>query len=229
MALGIQTTSGGGDFLGVVKFDARAGRFFRVDRSQDSAGAWQSDDVEVPVGSTFVMDLANIEVGWISFTSGRPDFHLVPLGQPLPAKPSADHKQGLRVRLFAPTLLGGVREFSHTAKCVLASVDALHDAFSAAPEARAGKVPVVKFAGTTAVKTTGPQGTTTNYAPQLAIEKWIDRPADLPSSVAPGFIATAAAAAPAAAPAAAKPAAQHVPPPAQPAPAPVSTVGAPDF
>src|SRR5690606_30386892 len=125
------------------------------------------------------MDLENIEVGWINFET-TPEFRLVPLGQPLPPKPGDKFRQGFRTRIkLAKSIGGDVREFSHTAKAVLGAVDALHDAYVAAPESRAGKLPVVKLAGTTPIKTKTPQGTTTNYAPVLEIVQWIDRPEDM--------------------------------------------------
>ena len=64
MALGFSntgTSSGGGDFLPIVKYDARAGRFFRVDRE---------DGVSTPVDITrsfkAVFDFENVETGWIA-------------------------------------------------------------------------------------------------------------------------------------------------------------------
>jgi hypothetical protein len=67
MALGMNyDTSGGGDFLPIVKYDARAGRIFRVDRL---------DRVNNPVDITrsfkAVIDLENIEVGWLDFQHRR--------------------------------------------------------------------------------------------------------------------------------------------------------------
>jgi hypothetical protein len=218
MAFGIKTTSdGSGDFLPIVKFDARAGRFFRVDRVQGSNG-WESHDEDITGKGPFIIDLARVQVGWISFANG-PTFQLVPLGQPLPAKPGgvdekgkSTFKQGFRVRLFAPQLLGGVREFSHTAKCVIAAMDQLHDAYLAAPESKEGKLPLVEMTGTIAVKTPTPQGTTTNYAPVFKIAQWLDRPVELDDAPAQENVAPAAAKATLAHPQSNH--AQHVPPPA---------------
>jgi hypothetical protein len=169
------------------------------------------------------MDLAQIEIGWLSYTGGAPDLRMVPFGEPLPANPSKDHRQGFRVRVFAPKLLGGLREFASSAKVVIASMDALHSTHEAAAERGQGLVPVVSFAGTTPVTTKTPQGSSTNYAPLFRIEKWVPRPADLPIGALPGAqpaaAATAAVAAPAmtaAAPVAAPP--RPIPPPAPTAP-----------
>src|SRR6185437_16345860 len=84
-----------------------------------------------------------------------------------------------------------------------------HSAYEAAPEATAGKIPVVKMTGAQPITTQRPQGKSTNYKPTFAIQQWIDRPAELGDKPAaqPATLA----------PVASKPAA-HVPPPAPVAP-----------
>ena len=59
------------------------------------------------------------------------------------------------MQLYAQKLLGGVREFASTAKVVIAAMDALHNAFEAAPERAQGLVPVVTMSGTEPVTTDG--------------------------------------------------------------------------
>lgn len=216
MALGIQTESSeGGNFLPIIKYDARAGRFFRRDRSQDGGGAWVTDDVDITNVLQMVMDFAAIEVGYISFTGGTPDFRLVPIGHPLPPRPADKDdkgqplfKQGFRCKVkLAKSCGGDVREWSHTAKVVLSAVDAIHDAYTSAPEAAQGKLPIVKCTGATPIKS----GQSTNYQPVLEIAGWVDRPEGLPLPAQTGH------AAPAAQPQAQQPAPQapYVPPPAQ--------------
>jgi hypothetical protein len=181
MALGLQTeTGGGGDFAPIVKYDARSGRVFRVDRTQGASG-WETNNVEVTNGFTFVPDLENIQVGWALFASGvAPQFHMVPLGQPLPAKPSDQYKQGFKMMVKLGQAAGGdLREFASCAKVVIGAIDALHSEFEANKAANPGKLPVVAMTGSTAVTTTGQGKSSTNYAPTFAIQKWIDRPAEL--------------------------------------------------
>lgn len=210
MALGINTNSEGGEFKNIIKFDARAGRFFRVDRAQDSSGQWNKNDVDITNGISFIMDLASIEVGWASFAGGVPDFKLVKVGEPLPPRPAGvddkgkpAYKQGFRCPIkLAKSCGGDAREWAHTAKVVLGAVDDIHNAFLAAPEAKQGKLPVIRCSSTRAVKS----GQSTNYAPVLEIAQWVERPSDLP-------LTDAAAKAPP------PPAASAVPPPAQQAPA----------
>ncbi|MFA9204990.1 MAG: hypothetical protein ACEQSH_00895 [Bacteroidia bacterium] len=196
MALGLNTESGGGDYADIVKYDARAGRMFRVDRSQDGGGQWQTNNVEITQGFQAVFDLDNIEVGWSLFASGvAPSFVLVPLGQPLPARPSDQHKQGFRVMVKLGKSSGGdVRELASVAKVVIGALDSLHTEFLAQRAKNPGKLPVVALSGVTAVVTTGKGQSSTNYAPVFEIKSWVDRPAEFDGQ-------TAAASPPAQAPA----------------------------
>lgn len=216
MALGLNTSPTGGDFLPICAWDARAGRFFRVEREQQSDGSWMSNKLDITNSQpSFVADFGSISVGYIAFTPTGPSFELVPLGSPLPAKPTPDHKQGMRLKLFSPKNFGGagLREFASSAKSVLNAIDVLHSEFEAAPEAAAGQLPVVKLEGSTAVTTKGPQGNVTSYAPVLRIISWVERPTDLGERTVPAPRAGARTSAPPAQPPAAPPA-NHVPPPA---------------
>lgn len=185
MGLGLSNGATGGEYLPIVKWDARAGRMFRVDRTQGANG-WESQTVDITnERPTFLIDFGAIEVGHMAFTATGPSFALAPLGQPMPARPSPEHKQGCRVRLYSPKFLGGLREFASSAKAVLGTIDALHTAFEAAPEAAAGKIPAVQLDGSTAITTKGPNGTVTSYAPVLKVVSWHDRPADLGERTVP--------------------------------------------
>lgn len=175
MALGLQTESSGGDFLPILKFDARAGRFFRRDRNG-------TENVEVDITKNFkaVLDLESIEVGYINFmTGGAPDFQLVPLGKPMPAKPTENHKQGFRIVCKLASDCGGdLREFSSCAKVVIRGIDALHEAYLAGEKENPGKLPVVVLKDTVPVTTEGKQKST-NYQPVFEIVSWVPRPKDM--------------------------------------------------
>lgn len=212
MGLGLSNSSGGsGDYLPIITWDARAGRMFRIDRSQGGDGGWVSDKIDITNDRpTMVADLGSIEVGWMAFLPTGPSFKMAPLGSSFPEKPSADHKQGARLKVYSPKNLNGVREFATSAKSVLGAIDALHDAFVQSPEAASGKVPVVQLDGSTSITTKGPNGNVTSYAPVLKILQWVDRPSELGDRTvaAPGGVIAAAPAPRAAAPT------SHVPPPA---------------
>lgn len=173
MALGILSS---GDIKPIVKYDGRAGRWSRID-----------DKVAIDITQNFaaIFDLGNIEVGWAKFVSGgAPDFQMVKIGAPYPARPSEEHKRAVRVMVKLGASCGGdLREFATAAGCAIEALDELHDAYLAAPEAKSGMVPIVQMTGSTARKTTTPKGTTTNYKPTLQIVKWIARPAEFDGDV----------------------------------------------
>lgn len=175
MALGLKTESTGGDFLPILKFDARAGRFFRRDRQN-------MENVEVDITKSFkaVIDMENIEVGYVNFaTGGAPDFVLVPLGDPMPQKPSDGHKQGFRIVVKLGNDCGGdIREFCSCAKVVIKGIDQLHEDYVAGEKENPGKLPIVVLKDTIPVTTEGRQKST-NYQPVFEISGWVPRPKDL--------------------------------------------------
>jgi hypothetical protein len=132
------------------------------------------------------MDFENIEVGFIHFPAGAaPEFRVAPIGQPMPEKPNANFKQGIRMMLKLGKDCGGdVREISSTAKAMLGAFDTCHTEYLAGVKDNAGKLPVVSLETTIPIVTQGrdPSGQavkTTNYAPVFKIVSWVDRPADL--------------------------------------------------
>lgn len=188
MALGLSNGSaGGGEIRPYVKYDAKAGRMFRIDRVQGSDGQYSTDQQEITNIAQFVVDLANIRVGWINYTAQGPVRKLVVLGkEPIPARPTDTNsegklafKQGFEVDILLNKESGGgpSRILGSAAGCVINAMDELHDAYSAAPESKSGKLPVVKIAGVAPVKS----GQSTNYQPKFQIVSWVDRPAALPA------------------------------------------------
>jgi hypothetical protein len=203
MGLGLPVNSGG-ESKPILKYDARAGRFFKKDPNVDP--------VECTNGFSAIFDLANIEVGWIEFMEGgAPSWMVVKIGQPLPPRPSPKHKQGFRMNVkLAKSIGGDARELASTAGCVIGAMDQLYDAYRAAPEAGQGKLPVVAMTGTSMVKSGSGAKTSTNYQPHLIIRQWVDRPTELAvNGAANGHAPQTAQAAPA----------SQVPPPVQHAPA----------
>lgn len=177
MALGLPQ-SGGGDRVPIIKYDARAGRLFRVDRSQNAAGQYDSETVEITAAFQAVFDMANIELGWLSFpTNAAPDIVVAPYGQPLPPRPSTAHRTGFRVHLLLGKSCGGdVREMASNAQASIGGMDALHDAYLSGVKANPGKLPVVKLGATKAIVSTGKAASSTNYEPRWEIVSWVDRP-----------------------------------------------------
>jgi hypothetical protein len=176
------TDNGGtGDYLPIIKYDARAGRFMRVDGNGDT-----KTEKDITKDFAAIMDLENIEIGWVGFPGGKPDFRFKPFSEVvavgLPPRPSDEHKEGFRLRIKLDKATGGdaqVREFSHSSRLVKGAINDLHNAYEHAPESRQGKLPVVSLVDIEPVKSKTPQGTTTNYKPLFSIVGWQDRPEDL--------------------------------------------------
>ena len=175
MALGFNTESkSSGDILPIIKYDAKGGDLIAVNRMQADDGQWVKDEVEIALPTNFVMDMENIEVGWMAFIGGRPDFVMAKIGEPMPAKPTDEHKQAFRLRVGSTEL--GLREFSHSAKTVLRAMDDLHSKYLAEKGQHAGKMPVVAIEGTETIKMQGREGELRFKAPKWDIVSWVDTP-----------------------------------------------------
>jgi hypothetical protein len=183
MALGFSYggSGGGADFLPIVKFDARAGRFFRVDRE---------DGVSTPHDITrnfkAVFDFENLEVGWILFNAGSaPDFQMVPFGTDRGAKPSDGHKGGIRMSVKLSGECGGdCRELAGTSGAMMKGIDLLHDEYIAGAAANPGKLPVVVLEDTIPIESGSGAKKSTNYQPVFQIIGWVKRPSGLNETAA---------------------------------------------
>lgn len=178
MAIGLQIADG--EFKPIVKYNTKAGRMYRVDRTQTSTG-WENNDVDITDTAMFVADMPQMKVGWLYFApTGGPQRTMVPLGERIPARPADEYKQGIELTVLLHRNCSGEngapREFIHNATSVLKVIDKLHDDYLSAAESRQGKLPVVKLNGVKAEKTK--HGT--NYVPNFEIVGWTDRPASLP-------------------------------------------------
>ena len=138
---------------------------------------WVKDESEVSLPVKFVMDLERIEVGFISFASGAPDFRVAKIGETRPECPpdlGADGKPAFkpcfRVRICN-------KELGDSAKTVLRVMDDLHNQYEAQKSANTGLAPVVEIAGTEVVKINTPQGELRFKVPQWSITQWVERPA----------------------------------------------------
>jgi hypothetical protein len=205
----VSTGGEGGEFTPVMKFDARAGRFFRVERINTGNG-FENEDVDITQTVKFLADFENVEVGYARFVAGQaPDFHLVPMGSQLPAKPSEQHSSVVRFMLKLAKECGGerpIREISGASKAFRGAIEAVYTQYLAQKDKNPGKLPVLVCEKITPVKTgTGVQSST-NYHPTFKIVGWSERkdlvfvPKAVTPSVASQVLAATAAASPATAP-----------------------------
>jgi hypothetical protein len=175
---GFSTEPTGGDFLPIIKYDARAGRIFRVDRV-DVGGQFTSEPVDITSSFKAIVDFEHIETGWADFaTGGAPDFRLVPLGTELPARPSERHKNGIRFMLKLSKDCAGdkpIREIAGTAKAFLSGVEKVFDEYDAQRAQNPGKLPVIVMEGSTPIKSGSGEKQSTNYVPKFKIVAWTPR------------------------------------------------------
>jgi hypothetical protein len=204
-----KTASGNGaDRVPVLAYDARAGRLSLHDRVQDDAGEWSTVKTDVTragpsrEGPSFAVDFLRLDVGFIHFADKRPPLYaLAPYGEPAVQEPEPPgvnavtgkpvrYKPGFRVPVLGRDI-GGVREFAGNSAAMIAGMNRLHDDYEAAPEARAGKLPLVKLVDTREIRS----GQSCNYEPVFEIIDWVHRPENLlgPRTVAPPGAAPAAA------------------------------------
>jgi hypothetical protein len=170
--------SSGGDFTPIVKYDARAGRLFRVD-SIDTGSGFEKNEVDITSTFKAIVDFENIEVGWMHFTpGGTPSFSLVPMGAALPAKPSPNHKNGVRFMLKLAKDCGGdkpIRELSQSSKAFLSGVETVYHSYLADKGNNPGKLPVIVPEKITPIKSGSGTKTSTNYQPTFKIAGWAPR------------------------------------------------------
>lgn len=183
MALGLNYSSGsgGGDIVPFIKYDARAGRVFRRDRTQQG-DQYVNNDEDITNSFKAVIDMENIEVGYAKFAAGSaPELMMVKLGDPMPHKPSdPSFKQGVRLMLKLHASCGGdVREVSGNSAAFLKGVDDLHTTYEGQKAANPGKLPVVVLKTTIPITSGSGQKKSTNYQPVFEISGWAPRPADL--------------------------------------------------
>ena len=199
MALGFsEGNGGGGDRMDYIKYNAKAGRMYRIDRENSGSG-WETFENEITNDFTAIMDLENIEVGWMHFPAGAsPSFALSRIGEPKAARPSPDHREGFRVTMkLSQACAGGkpaIRELTGNAAVARRGMDDLHNDYLAGVGANAGMLPVVKLEKVLSVTTENKHGKQTNYQPVFKIIKWQKRPDDLvfKPSAAPGPVASSA-------------------------------------
>ena len=177
------------DFADIVKFDANAGRMFRIDYDSDTREK-RPVDITMPAPK-FAVDFGSLEVGYGRFTDKGPEYHIVPEGQPIPQQPMEKDEKGrllfrpvFRVKIYGK-VLGGMREWASAANCVLEPIEDLYNKFRAAPEAQQGKIPIVELTRTMPVSMGRGQRQRTLYAPCFQIVGWTDRVAEMGERTVP--------------------------------------------
>lgn len=162
------TTNDGEDFKVYVKYNAKAGRWYTKEDKPDAEEFEVSD-------MTAVFDFPNLKTGWFLFAPGVAPVKQLSAAGEFTSKPGPDFKRGFQIDVFSSKNLMGVREFASTAGAVIDAMNSVHDRYEASPEAKAGKLPVVRCVAVKPI--VGKHGT--NYSPELQIVGWVDRPSEL--------------------------------------------------
>jgi len=181
---GFSTQPSSGEFTPILKYDARAGRMFRRDRI-DIGGTWTNDEVDITSTFRAIADLENVEVGWISFSSGAPSFQLVPIGQQIPPRPEGltekgrpAYQNGVRLMVKLAKECGGdkpIREFTSNAKAFLSGLEALYADYLGQRDTNRGLLPIIILEKTVPLKTGSGDKASTNYSPVFKIVGWAPR------------------------------------------------------
>jgi hypothetical protein len=160
----------------VVKFNAKEGKFVRCDRVEGENG-WETKEHEVAADEfQAIVDLDNIQVGWIAYTTSGPDMRLVGTDEDIGDRPSDAFKEGFRLRMKLQNGAGDdIRELSSTAIGLWNSIDELHSEFVEGRSKHKGKLPLV---GVTEIARVSTKNGVT-YRPIFEIAKWVARPSDL--------------------------------------------------
>jgi hypothetical protein len=182
MALNLGNASG--DFLPYLKYNAKAGRFYKKEGD---------NDVEVQ-SPTFLADFANIKTGWFYYAEGMAPSITYDADLSTPAaKPSDKHKRGFKLTIFSKALFDGEAEFASASMHTCAAINDVYSQYEAEAAKNPGKYAVVSVSGVNPQK----DKMGTNYKPVFVISKWVDRPAEWVSgSAAPAAANQSSAPAP---------------------------------
>lgn len=185
MALGFNFDTSGSSqkFLPAVSYDARSGDMTITNREPQSDGTWEKKEIEVKYPTHAICDFANIEIGWSAFADGKYNSIYVKAGDKTPARPTADHKQAIKLRMFFKD--HGLREFKSASVSVLRVIDAIHTQALDEQAANPGKMPVVAITGTESIKIQTKQGEAKFKIPVMEIVKWVEPPAEMKEAAKP--------------------------------------------
>ena len=167
MPLNFVNEGGGGAF---VRFSVEDNEWLRSSEGGDLK--------EFDPSSGVVVDIANVQLGWLKLSGGR-DWVEWPSNDPTQApRPSDQHKQGFLVKMFSKKLFGDepVRELCTSQTGMNIFIKKLYEECEASPDFKAGKVPAIAI---TKAKEKMKIGAGSTRVPPYEIKKWMNRPTEL--------------------------------------------------
>ena len=187
MPLNFVNEGGGGAF---VRFSVEDNEWLRSSEGGDLK--------EFDPSSGVVIDISNVQLGWLKLSGGR-DWVAWPSNDPTQAaRPTDQHKQGFMVKMFSPKLFDDepVRELCTSQTGMNIFIKKLYEECEACPEFAAGKVPAIAI---TKAKEKMKIGAGSTRVPPFEIKQWVDRPSELaggspvPPAPAPAVSSSASA------------------------------------
>ena len=167
MPLNFVSEGGGGAF---VRFSVEENIWLRSSEGGDLK--------EFDPSSGVLMDIANVQLGWLKLSGGR-DWVEWPDNNPTKAeRPSDQHKQGFLVKMFSSKLFDDepVRELCTSQTGMNIFIKKLYEECEGAPEFAEGKVPAIAI---NKAKEKMKIGAGSTRVPPFEIKKWMDRPSEL--------------------------------------------------
>lgn len=138
-------------------------------RFMPSVNAWIYKDEELAL-KHFLFDHDSIKTGWGKMSEGQaPDWSWDPQLGVAQAQPSSEHKRGFSIKMWSKAT--GTVEWSSTGTGPVMGFDVIFEEIYDAAKANAGKVPVVEYTGSDALKV----GKGNTRRPNFKLVKWVDR------------------------------------------------------
>ncbi len=182
MAFGFQKSSG--DFLPIVKYDAKDGRISKRDSVAGPQG-FEKTDTDITDTFSAVIDLENIQTGWVYFTPNEGPKRVMStyLKDPMPERPADKdpngkplYRQGFTIHMaLGKQCGGGIYEMTGNSNMLVEAMGTLHDEYLKGTNENPGRLPVVVFNGARKEQTKFGNF----YRPSFSIETWSNRPAGL--------------------------------------------------
>ena len=154
--------------------------------STENDGMMDIDMVDGKLPAPMIIDVENINMGWLMLAVGQRDWQPFPSVNEQTEKPGDDYKQGFSVKVYSKKLFDDapLREFCSSGAGLLMFIQKLYNECEA--EFGKGKAPVVQIFKTPTMKLG--KGNTRN--PKYEIVKWVDRPEEMLAASAPSVEST---------------------------------------
>lgn len=153
-------------------------------RYNASTGTWNVDGNQVQLGQ-FLVDPTSLKTGWGKIVAGTaPSWQWDTRPGVKGDQPSDEHKRGFSLQIYSKAI--GQREWSTNSAGSNKGLSAIWGAIADQSVANPGKVPVLKYTGSTVIAI----GKGSTQVPNFTLEKWIEAPADFVLYDARGFTQT---------------------------------------